>query len=385
MDAAQAFRDLITANSCQGVGHNALMNVTFFVGAGFSKTWDEQSPTGYELFTFPQEFLAGMASAIEIDELLTQPGYPTLDDAAPATFKELVYNLSMQLKYPGIRTRYMDERSIRFVLNEIKALVQKRFEALTALNYYAEAQGKFLPPAVPTNNQATILRFFQWLSEQQEKTRGAARGVHADFLSTNYDYVLETILDNVGDQNVLRNTYRGITPTSMCGQRNTNIVQDHWSINTLIKINGGFELMTDGVSYDLDYRRRTFDDIREIAPEIMMPSKEQNYASPYFSAIFPKAVRLLQESRVLVIVGYSLSEEDALLRFLIRQFAEDLRDVHGKYIFYVDYTSQDTLTERLQGCFRYMNRMDAGNIFTYSGGFVDWITNVMEPDTSARR
>jgi hypothetical protein len=109
----------------------------------------------------------------------------------------------------------------------------------------------------------------------------------------------------------------------------------------------------------------------------MMPSKEQNYTSPYFSAVFPKAVRLLQESRVLVIVGYSLSEEDALLRFLIRQFAEDLRDVHGKYIFYIDYTNQDTLNERLQGCFRYMNRMDAGNIFTASGGFVEWIKQVM--------
>src|SRR4051794_3218931 len=199
MDAAQAFRDLISANSCKQAGHNALTNVTFFVGAGFSKTWDAQSPTGYELFMFPQEFLEGMASEIELDELLTQPGYPTLDDAAPAKFKELLYNLSMQLKYPGIRTRYMDERSIQFVLNEIKAIVQKRFEALTSLNYYDKVQGKFLAPAAPTANQAAILRFFQWLSEQQQQTRGAARGVHTDFLSTNYDYVLETILDNVGD------------------------------------------------------------------------------------------------------------------------------------------------------------------------------------------
>jgi hypothetical protein len=283
----------------------------------------------------------------------------------------------MQLKYPGIRTRYMDERSIQFVLNEIKALVLERFEALTTLNYYDEDQGRFLPPAAPTGDQAAILRFFQWLSEQQEQGRGSARGVHTDFLSTNYDYVLETILDNVGERNGLRNTYRGVTPSTICGKRNRNVVQDHWSINNLIKINGGFEIISDGVSYDFEYRRRSFEQVRSAAPEIMMPSKEQNYTSPYFTAIFPKAVRMLQESRVLVIVGYSLSEEDALLRFLIRQFAEDLRDVHGKYIFYVDYTSQDTLTERLQGCFRYMNRMDAGNIFTASGGFVDWITKVM--------
>ncbi len=379
MDAAQAFRELVTSNSSKGAEKSGLTNITFFVGAGFSKTWDAKSPTGYELFTFPQSFLQEMASEIELDELLTQPGYPTIDDAAPAKFKELLYNLSMQLKYPGIRTRYMDERSITFVLNEIKAIVQKRFKTLTTLNHYDQDQGKFLAPATPTDNQTTILRFFQWLSEQQEQGRGSARGVHADFLSTNYDYVLETILDNVGEQKALRNTYRGITPTSICGQRNTNIVQDHWSINTLLKINGGFEILTNpnGVGYDLDYRSRTFEEVRDRAPEIMMPSKEQNYTSSYFANIFPKAVRLLQESRILVIVGYSLSEEDALLRFLIRQFAEDLRDVHGKYIFYIDYTSQDTMTERLQGCFRYMNRMDAGNIFTASEGFVEWIKKVL--------
>ena len=31
------------------------------------------------------------------------------------------------------------------------------------------------------------------------------------------------------------------------------------------------------------------------------------------------------------------------------------------------------LIEKLQGCFRYLNYMDARNIFAYSGGFTDWI------------
>ena len=91
-----------------------------------------------------------------------------------------------------------------------------------------------------------------------------------------------------------------------------------------------------------------------------------------------RGVRLLQESDVLVIVGYSLSEEDALLRFLIRQFAEDLRDIHGKPIFYIDLTDQNLLEERLQGCFRYINRMNVNNIFTYSGGFVEWIAKILK-------
>jgi len=80
---------------------------------------------------------------------------------------------------------------------------------------------------------------------------------------------------------------------------------------------------------------------------------------------------------VLVIVGYSLSKEDALLRFLIRQFAEDRRDVHGKSIFYVDFIDADVLEERLQGCFGSINRMDVNNIFTFSGGFVEWIDQIL--------
>jgi len=377
MDAAEAFRKLILNRSGQKAPKSELTNVTFFMGAGFSKTWDETSPTGYDLFTFPKEFIADIATAIEIDELLSQPGYPTVEDTAPTKFKELLYNLNMQLKYPGIRTRYMDENSIKYAIDEIKAIVQKRFETVSSLNYYDEALERF-PVNKPTENQTGILRFFQWLSEHKTNDDGATRGVHVDFLSTNYDYVIETILDNTGERNAMRDTYRGVTPLMIGGKRNTNIIQDSWSVTSLIKINGGFEIIPTGKEYEFDYRQRTFDDIRRRTPEIMMPSKEQDYSNPYFTSIFPKAVRLLQESEVLVLVGYSLSEEDALLRFMIHQFAEDLRDVQGKYIFYVDYTDDEVLSERLQGCFRYMNRMDANNVFTYSGGFMNWIADIVK-------
>jgi hypothetical protein len=176
-DAAQAFRKIVTRHSSQTADNAGLVNVAFFVGAGFSKTWDSTSPTGNELFTFPKAFLEE----------------------------------------------------------------------------------------------------------------------------------IETILDNVGERGALRNTYRGITPALINGKRNNNVVQDRWSVNSLIKINGGFEIVPGTNGYDIDYRKRSFEQVRANAPEIMMPSKEQNYINPYFSSIFPKAVRLLQESDVLVIVGYSLS------------------------------------------------------------------------------
>jgi hypothetical protein len=53
-DATQAFRRIVTRHSSQAKDNAGLVNVTFFVGAGFSKTWDTTSPTGNELFTFPK-------------------------------------------------------------------------------------------------------------------------------------------------------------------------------------------------------------------------------------------------------------------------------------------------------------------------------------------
>src|SRR5690349_6854989 len=193
-DAVTAFRDLVTKYSYKKEGENLLTNITFFVGAGFSKSWDRSSPTGNELFTFTKDFIEESATEIEVDELLTQPGYPTLEDTAPAKFKELVYNISMQLKYPGIRTRYMDESSLTIVLNEIKALVLRRFEEITSVPYYDEANGGFVLPTQMTPEQRSIIDFYAWLWTQKTGTEGTPRGIHFDFLSTNYDYLIEVIL-----------------------------------------------------------------------------------------------------------------------------------------------------------------------------------------------
>lgn len=374
---AQAFYEVVTNSSDSG--RDILTNITFFVGAGFSKSWDINSPTGNELFTLPKEFIENSPS--EIKDLLTQPGYPSIENTSPEKFKELVYQLNMQLKYPGIRTRYMDENSLNIALGELKALTQKRFEEITKINYFDEETGTFPLPKELTEKQRRILKLFKWLRSHQKEDCGFTSGVHVDFISTNYDYVIETILDNVIEsKNVLRNIYRGITPTKICGRNNENVIHDHWAIDSIFKINGGFEILNSYNNYHLDYRQRSFEEIKLKPPELMMPSKEQNYTNHYFSSVFPKAVRLLHESRVLVIVGYSLSEEDALLKFLIRQFAEDLRDVHGKYIFYIDYTKEENMVRKLQNCFKYINYLDVDNIFAYSGCFTDWIEQVISYD-----
>jgi hypothetical protein len=131
-------------------------------------------------------------------------------------------------------------------------------------------------------------------------------------------------------------TYRGFTPTSVLNPAVMPRIHDHWLVSHFIKVNGGFEIRRCRGGYVLDYGKRPLKEIMNDPPVLMLPSREQDYSDPYFRAVFPKAVRLLRDTRVLVLVGYSLPEDDALIRFILRQFAEEGEDGRSKIVLYVD-------------------------------------------------
>ena len=129
----------------------------------------------------------------------------------------------------------------------------------------------------------------------------------------------------------------GSRPLSVANEQNIRPIHDHELTWHLLKINGGFEILQSRENYLLDYSYRKPNDIfKDPPPVLMLPSREQNYDDPYFRTIFPKAVRLLRETKILILVGYSLPEDDALIRFILRQFAEAPEDGRGKHIFYIE-------------------------------------------------
>ena len=125
----------------------------------------------------------------------------------------------------------------------------------------------------------------------------------------------------------------------------------------------------------LDYRSCAVDNYGVSPPVLMLPSREQNYRDDYFLAIFPKAVRLLQESMALVLVGYSLPDDDALLRFIIRHFCEDEADAHRKVLFYVDMAPAPQQLARLRSVFPFAGT--TLTTYTYSGSFAAWAGEVV--------
>jgi hypothetical protein len=75
-------------------------------------------------------------------------------------------------------------------------------------------------------------------------------------------------------------------------------------------------------------------------------------------------------------VGYSLPEDDALLRFLVRQFCETQTDAVPKAIFYVRPEPESTQLKVLKGLFPFVNVDHGLKVYTYSGGFADWASAV---------
>jgi hypothetical protein len=326
-----------------------LRNMTFWMGAGFSKAWDTRFPTGKELFTLD----AGeLEHVIDFGPLSRTFGIDS-DEPLPAErLYELVYQLDMQARYPDVRSRYVDAQNVAQMRGRLQAAIVRRLSRLSGLEPFDSTTNKF-PLAGPDERKHSILDFFSYVLRKQSSSAGLTEGLRCHFVTTNYDNVIETVLDNVlgPDDTLFLYNYRGFSPSEIVGNQPLVPVHDHWLASYLIKINGGIEILRRGDGFALDYSNRSDQEIAVDPPVLMLPSREQDYRDPYFDTIFPKTVRLMRESTILVIVGYSLPEEDALMRFILRQFAEEPEDGRDKVVFYIDRLGRRTKLERLERLF----------------------------------
>jgi hypothetical protein len=381
-NAVTEFVKLINNRSYRGKHYNdgivPLTNITCFCGAGFSKSWDKRYPTGDELFTIEPDY----SKTTALSEFLDYIGYERYHTIIPQEFKEIVYQIDMQLKYPDIRMRYIDRFNLYILKRELVALVYEKFNSRIKLNYFSPSTDTFDFKA--EDAQKPLINFFTWLHDHETGDRdGLAEGIRVHYLTTNYDFLIESILDQI-ESFYQNNTYRGFSTSEFNGREDAHIiVHNQWLVRNLIKINGGFEIFEKGNEYKIDYREPKVGELKKNPPVIILPSKEQDYTSNYFQAVFPKAVRMLQESKILVIIGSGLPEEDAVLRILLRQFAEEKIDSVPKVIFYIDFMSNpekspeeksQELKERIYNVYPYLKSDSRYTyLFTYDKGFNEFI------------
>lgn len=346
--------------------------MTFWCGAGFSKAWDRAAPTEGELFVLQSSELEDFPN---LRQLLKAIGWGDHSQINFEGFKTLGYVIDMQLRHPEIRNRHVDSHNLRLAINEIRTLIQRRFRAACGIPPVEPETLRF--PVPEDADKRAIMGFFRNLDERAAATRRAVRSPLFHFVTTNYDFTIETILDHIGsgEPSVFGRLYRGVTPALICGRT----IWDHLPLTVdrnLIKMNGGFEILQRGDGYHFDYRDRQDEAVREEPPLLILPSRVQDYGDPYFHEVFPKAVRLLRESDVLVIVGYSMPREDALLRFILRQLAENPEDARGKHVFVVDTKPQDVIGERMEKVFFSIDRIGWPQTHYFPGRFQDFCRHV---------
>lgn len=349
------------------LSRSALTNFTFFAGAGFSKSWDPKAPTGAELFTLKQDVIENVA---DIGALTRMFGLHAFKEIKPEELRQIIYQIDMYERYPDVRSRYVDEQNLRMFRGALRAAVLDRYKQITSLNHFDTKTSKF-PLISPTKQQEDIISFFQHLHSKMDGSQGNAEGIRTHFITTNYDFVVETILDNIigEDDSLFLYTYRGFTPHRIIDEPNIAPIHEHWLVQHLLKINGGFEILRDGDGYVLDYSMRSSNKVMSEPPILMLASREQDYSDPYFKTIFPKVVRLMRDTKVLVIVGYSLPQDDALIRFFLRQFAEEPEDGFDKVVFYIGPGAHEEKRAVLEEVFPLMGSHAAPELFTYNNGF----------------
>jgi hypothetical protein len=373
--SAEIFASLIKEFSYKKSGDAPLCNFSFFLGAGFSKSWDKRFPVGNNLFTLEEsDWCNGV-----LGEFLQLSNYK-IEKIEPSLFKDIVYQIGMFKKYPDIRPRYIDEQNIEILETELIALIVEKFKKTAPLYYFNEETQKLDFNCELSNEQHEILSFFQLLNSQQTGSNGLPEGLRPHFITTNYDFTIDAILDNclAPDDSLTLYTYRGITARKFSGKNNPISIYDNNLVNNLLKINGGFEIYKSESGYELDYREKNFSQIKNNPPQIMLPSREQDYLQKYFQALFPKVVRLLHETTVLIIVGYSLPDEDALIRLIFKQFAEDRSDGNYKMLFYIDCANEDEQKKRINTVFPHSKNNTGLKIIPYSGSFSTWAKEVCE-------
>jgi hypothetical protein len=353
-----------------------LVNIAFFLGAGFSKAWNTNYPTGLELFKVTSH---ERTQLLNVERAANFSGFSPIASLTLAHVRQLVYMLDMNAKYSDIRSRYADDDSLRLAAEQLRTFFGMRLQNLARdhWRWFEESLQKFSRPAAFTSDQNDIRELFEKMFSLIDGSQGHLQGVRFNFITTNYDWLPEEIIDSVcsDDDSAFLYLYRGITPDSVSGQLQDTTAFAHSLVFNLLKLNGGLEVFRENGRYHFDYRQRKAEDYRISPPVLMLPSREQNYQDDYFLAIFPKAVRLLQESTILVLVGYSLPEDDALLRFIIRHFCEDEADSHSKMVLYVDMCSESEQLIRLKSVFPFAG--STLEVHTYSGGFAAWSAEVV--------
>lgn len=308
--------DLINTFKGQMISDNKL---SFFLGAGFSMSWNSDYPQGNQLFSITkeqsEEDFYKEFSFISIAEKLGVNWLESKDENIQNSFRDLKYQIDIYKKYPSLIPSFLDKFTNDKLEMEFCSFVRKRLEELVGEEEFSLKFDK----TKLTARQKSIFSFFSSLSGKDSLS----------FITTNYDFIIDRLILHA---NISSHPIRGVYDKGAFSSRN-------WSpdVNecSLYKLNGGFEIFSDIANnqFTADYEKAKD---KNSTPKLIVPSREQSYQDSYFKSVFLHSCNKLRSSDTLAFVGYSLPEDDYILRFMLSNFI-DCSNSEEKSIFIIDY------------------------------------------------
>lgn len=158
-----------------------MCSFSFFLGAGFPKSWDERFPLENQLFEFKYQEWNPCGRALE--QFLMLNNYQTHKlDISPELFKDIVYQIGMMKKYASVRSRYRDEQNIAIVENELKALIVNKFKNTAPLYAFNQDLNKICFDAPLTDEQDIIQQLFLRLFKDSDGAERLPEGIRPHFM-----------------------------------------------------------------------------------------------------------------------------------------------------------------------------------------------------------
>ena len=312
--------------------------IVVFCGAGFARAWSVRSPLAKNLFNVPTAAFENRESLYRLLEYLRKgsTGQLTQDD-----LKDINTFLDLCNQHNFLLGSLMDRYSPQKLKFELSRAIKDHFRAIHYINYLKDGTESLPVKSRKSLHRKPIIQFLSQLLHDRCEFSEEHSGVDLCFVTTNYDFFVESWIQESVDEPIFDLLYRGFTPTHVNGNVNTQYLMNNPFGLKLYKLNGGFEITETVDGYAIDYRNTTTN------PVMILPSNYQDYGSDYFKCVFDKAALAFSRADLVLFVGYSFPVEDILIRRLVAKLSEDQRPEEKKLVVCVNSKGSQTVKKRL--------------------------------------
>jgi len=322
--------------------------VCVFLGAGFSKAWDDKYPVSNEVFSISEDEALensdeyGFFSLFEGLKFKWADANASLDDKANV-FKSFKYALDVYKRYPSLLPSYLDRHTLELFESQVKLYIKNKFSKKIPPNDL-----KLNQSARFGQNKNSIISFFKSFQE----------AAVFDVVTTNYDIVIDKVLNHA---------FPGRSITRGFPVHNNNVLMCPQPKGIgLYKLNGGFEVVSEKDGFKIDYDSLSN---AKIVPNIILPSNEQDYGDKYFKTAFVKSSGQLRQADLLIFIGYSFPKEDFIINFLLNTFLDG--DSTEKETIIVGRNKNSAVDTHQRACEVFKELNDKSALYYYGGSFSD--------------